>query len=112
MWLYHRILNISWTAHITNVEVLRKMRKERVVIKTVKIRKLQYQGHLMRNEQRFYLLQSILQGQVLGKRGVGRPRISWLRNLRTWFDMNTTDLFRTAVQKLKIACMISNIRNG
>ena len=61
---------------------------------------------LMRNEQRFYLMQSILQGKVLGKRGIGRPRISWLRNLRNWFDMNTTDLFRTAVQKVKIACMI------
>ena len=39
----------------------------------VKIRKLQYLGDLMRNEQRFYLLQSILQGKVLGKRGVGQP---------------------------------------
>ena len=40
----------------------------------MKIRKLEYLGHLMRNEQRFYLLQSILQGKVLGKGGVGRPR--------------------------------------
>ena len=32
MWLYRRILNISWTAHITNVEVLGKMKKERQVI--------------------------------------------------------------------------------
>ena len=29
-----------------------------------------------------------------------------------WFCLNTTDLFRAAVQKVKIACMISNIRNG
>ena len=60
-------------------DVLRKMKKDREVINTVEIRKLQYLGHLMRNEQRFYLLQ----GKVLGKRGVGRPRISWVRNLRT-----------------------------
>ena len=37
MWLYSRILSISWTAHTTNVEVLRKMKKEREVINTVKI---------------------------------------------------------------------------
>ena len=86
--------------------------KEREVINTVKRRKFQYLGHLMRNEKRFYLLQSILQEKVLGKRGVGRLRISWLRNLRTWFGMNTIDLFRPAVQKVKIACMISNVRNG
>ena len=27
-------------------------------------------------------------------------------------DRNTTDLFRTVVQKIKIACMISDIQNG
>ena len=30
----------------------------------MKIKKLQYLGRLMRNEQRFYILQSILQGKV------------------------------------------------
>ena len=34
-----------------------------------------------------------------------------VRNLRTWFGMSTTDLFRMVVQKVKIACMIPNIRN-
>ena len=52
-----------------NVEVLRKIKKDREVINTVKKRKLQYLGHLMRNEQRFYLFKSILQRKVLGKRG-------------------------------------------
>ena len=56
MWLYRRILTISWTAHITNAEVLRKVKKERKVINTVKIRKLQYLEHLTRNEQRFLLI--------------------------------------------------------
>ena len=27
MWLYRRILSISWTPHITNVEILRKIGK-------------------------------------------------------------------------------------
>ena len=57
------------TAYITNL--LRKIKKVREVINTVRIRKLQYLGHLMSDEQRFYLLKSILQGKVLGKRGVG-----------------------------------------
>ena len=47
MWLYRRILSISWTVHTTNIEVLRKMKKDREVVTTVKIRKLQYLGHLI-----------------------------------------------------------------
>ena len=31
MWFYRRILSISWTAHITNVEVLRKMKKGKLL---------------------------------------------------------------------------------
>ena len=46
---------------------------------------------------------------MLGKRGVGRPRISWLRNLRTWFGTNTTDLFGAAVQKVKIAVSYTHL---
>ena len=61
MWLYRRVLSISWTAQITNVEVLRKMKKEREAINTVKLTKLQYPGHLVR----LHLLQSILQGLSL-----------------------------------------------
>ena len=47
MSLYRRILSTSWTAGITNVEILRKMKKEMEVISTVKIRKLQYLGQEM-----------------------------------------------------------------
>ena len=59
MWFRRRILSVSWIAHIPNVDALRKMKKGRKVNNAGKIRKLQYLGHLMRNEQRFYLLQSI-----------------------------------------------------
>lgn len=112
MWTYRRILRISWVDHVTNVEVLLRMNKTTEIVKTIKIRKLQYFGHIMRNEQRYGILQRILQGKVLGKRGPGRRRISWLKNLRSWFSMTTTDLFRTAVNKVRIAILIANIRNG
>ena len=112
MWLYRRVLRIPWTDRVTNAEVLRRMGKEKEVMKTVKTRKLLYLGHVMRNESRYVLLQKILQGKVCGARGVGRRRISWLKNLRTWFNQSTTQLFRAAVNKVRLANMISNIRNG
>jgi hypothetical protein len=38
------------------------------------------------------------------KKSVGKRRISWLKNLRTWFDTSTTELFKAAAK-----VMISNI---
>lgn len=112
MWLYRRILRIPWTDRVTNEEVLRRMKKNREILTTIKARKLQYLGHIMRNESRYALLQNILQGKIFGRRGPGRRRTSWLKNLRTWFQKSSLQLFRDAVDKVKIAIMIANIRNG
>lgn len=49
MWLYRRILKIPWTAHVTNVRVLERINKGMEIIKTIKTRKLEYLGHIMRN---------------------------------------------------------------
>lgn len=111
MWCYRRILKISWVDRITNDAVLRRMGKEREIINNVKKRKLEYLGHVMRNEQRYNLLQLILQGKIFGKRGPGRRRISWLQNLRKWFSLTTTGLFKAAVKKIRIAMLVANIRN-
>lgn len=112
LWLYRRMLRISWKDKITNIEVLRRMNKETEIIKTVKSRKLQYLGHIMRNEKRYILLQQILQGKINSKRGPGRRRTSWLANLRQWYDKSSAELFRIATNKIKIALMVANIRNG
>lgn len=112
MWLYRRILKIPWTAKISNIEVLRTMKKDLELMNIIKARKLEYLGHIMRNEERYGILQTILQGKILGRRGPGRRRISWLKNLRTWFNITSTQLFRIAADKVRIAMMIANIRNG
>ncbi|KAL4120153.1 hypothetical protein QTP88_012884 [Uroleucon formosanum] len=78
LWLYRRILRISWTEKITNVEVLRRMGKKKELMITVKCRKLQYLGHIMRNKNRYELLQCILQRRKDSKRSPGRRRTSWL----------------------------------
>ena len=51
MWLYHRMLQVSWTQRETNVEILRQIEKE--VLNIVKCCKLQYLGRIMRNESRY-----------------------------------------------------------
>ena len=41
-----------------------------------------------------HILQSILQGKIPGKRGIGRIKIFWLGHLRNWTTKSTTKLFR------------------
>lgn len=64
----------------------------------------------MRHPKIYNILDLIIQGKIQGKRGSGRRRISWLKNLRQWFGESTTSLFRAAVNKIMIANMIANIR--
>lgn len=112
MWIYRRILRISWVDRVTNEEVLRRMNCQLVLMPTIKERKLRYLGHVMRNPVKYRLLQLFLQGRVEGRRGPGRRRISWLANLRKWFGVTSIELFRAAANKARIAMMIANIRTG
>jgi hypothetical protein len=48
---------------------------------------------------------------VLGERGLRRRRISWLKNLRTWFSKTTIELFRAGVNKVIPSRVIANNRN-
>ncbi|CAG9828977.1 unnamed protein product, partial [Diabrotica balteata] len=101
LWMYRRILRISWTEKVTNVEVLRRMNKEKEVIFTIQKRKLQYLGHITRGE-RYELLQIIMQGKIAGKRSIARRRNSWLKNLREWYSCSNNKFFRSAVSKIRI----------
>jgi len=82
MWLYRLMLKISWTDRITNQLVLERMGKQKELLTTIITRKLEYIGHILRNNQRYNILRLILQGMIEGKISVGRRRIYWLKNLR------------------------------
>lgn len=59
-------------------KMLERLSKNTEIIDAIKVRKLEYFGHVMRG-QRYRTLQNIMQGKI-----EGRMRISWLRNLRIW----------------------------
>lgn len=56
------------------------MRKADEILDTIRRRKLEYFGHVMRN-QKYHLLYLIIQDKLIGRRGLGRRRTSWLKNL-------------------------------
>lgn len=105
-WCFRRILNISW---VKNLKVLRRIGKDKVIMRTIKIRKLRYFGHMMRGEK-YKNLHLILEGKICGKRSKRRPNTNWLQNLRQWFDCNTNQIFKAAQDKIYRVWVISNLR--
>ncbi|KMQ95932.1 endonuclease-reverse transcriptase [Lasius niger] len=112
MWIYRRLMRISWVNHMTNAEVLQRIGQEKEILNTIKQRKLEYFGHVMRNKERYRILQLVIEGRIFEKKSPGRRVISWLGNLRQWFGLSSNELFRRAVNKSMIALMIANIRTG
>ena len=111
MWAHRRMLRISWMDRVTNQAVMQRLNKEREVLNTIKRRKLEYFAHVMRNPK-YEMLHVIIQGKIEGKRGPGRRKTSWLQNLRQWYGVSTTTLFRSAVDKVKIMRLIANVLGG
>lgn len=62
MYLYRRMLRISWVQRITNLEVLERMEKSKELMLIVKEKKTTYTGHIMRSE-RYELLRLIIDGK-------------------------------------------------
>jgi len=105
VWFYRRVLRIPWTARRTNDEVLRIINKYRELLDTIKRRKTAYLGHVIRNE-RYQFPQLIIEG----KRGIGRKKMSWLRNVRQWTGLRTMrELMHTIRNKEEWTNVIANI---
>nr|CAH7728610.1 unnamed protein product [Callosobruchus chinensis] len=89
MWTLRRMLKISWTGHIRNDDVLRMAElKDREFFEHIKKRKISYQGHIIRGERYEFqclILQEKIEG---GRRGIGRRKLSWLRNIRQWMKIS------------------------
>ncbi|CAH2241180.1 jg3246 [Pararge aegeria aegeria] len=109
MWTFRRMLAISWTLKVSNEEVLRRVNQRRELLHTIKIRKVAYLGHVLRHE-RYELLQLIMMGRVAGRRGVGRRKKSWLRNIREWTEIaSAAELFRLAKDRQEFTKLTANL---
>ncbi|KAI5631309.1 reverse transcriptase (RNA-dependent DNA polymerase) domain-containing protein [Phthorimaea operculella] len=112
MWLYRRMLKIKWTDKITSEKVLQIMKKDLEVVSTIKKRKAAYFGHIYRNSK-YNLLQLIIEGKIEGKRGRGRRRISWTKNIRDWLKVDSTEkLIRMTSDRSTYGQMVADLRDG
>ena len=86
MWLYRRMLRISRKEHKTNGEVLHKMNTKISLLNTIKKRKCQYFGHIIRGNA---IQRLLMEGRINGRRGRGRRRTS--RNGQKYHIMTASE---------------------
>jgi hypothetical protein len=63
MWCWRRMEKISWTARVRN-EVLHRIKEERNFLHTIKRRKANWIGHILR---RHCLLKHVIEGKLEGR---------------------------------------------
>ena len=70
MWLWTKVLNITWYDKVCNDEVLRRVGEERAIISVIHRIQRIWLGHTLRHGD---LVPLIIEGRIVGKRPRGRP---------------------------------------
>ena len=108
-----RVLKVQYTEHRTNVsireEITSIMGLHDPLLTIVKKRKMQFYGHTNRAGN---LATTILQGSVDGKRGRGRPRTTWLKNIVDWTGLAINDLHTYSMDRQKWKKTIDAVAHG
>ena len=66
-------------------------------------RKLSYAGHIMRNTSGHYdTLLTTIEGRLNGKRGRGRPRRTWVDDLRDWTGSKRYEQIKRAAETRRL----------
>ena len=78
MWAWRKLEKISWTDHVKNVEVLKRVGERRLLMRIIINRMKNWNGRILHGES---LLKEVMKGRFIGKRGRGR-RIGMLDSLQ------------------------------
>ena len=80
MWCYRRMLKISWKEKVSNIEVLKRVDAGLHFVGDMWRGGLTFAGHVLGGSGgNSHLL--VLEGKINGKRGKGRPRLTWMYNI-------------------------------
>jgi len=75
MWIWRRMLKISWVDKVSNAEILQKVQENKSMLDTVQHCKFIRIGHILRHDS---LLRDITEGRMKGKVTRGRKRLQML----------------------------------
>ncbi|KAG1687722.1 Ubiquitin-like domain-containing CTD phosphatase 1 [Nymphon striatum] len=86
MRCYRRLLGITWKEKVTNIVIIEKTKSligdYEPLLEMTKRRKLQWFGHVTR--QPGSMAHTVMHGMVEGTRNRGRPRNTWLSDIKKW----------------------------
>ena len=85
-------MRIPWTSRRSNQSILKEINSEYSLEGLILMLKLQYFGHLMRRAHS--LEDTLMLGQVEGKRRRGQQRMRWLYCITDSMDINLSELQR------------------
>ena len=89
MWIYRRLLKVSWKEKQSNVEILRRVGKDRELLNNIRRRQMRFFGHVLRHRGIEHLA---IGGFVDGKRARGRQRMTYVTGLRQATTSLTTNV--------------------
>ena len=94
------MLRISLSYRTTNIDELQKIGvTETTILNNLENRNLSYAGHIMRNTSGHYdILLPTIEGRREGKRGRGRPRRTWVDDLRDGTGSKRYDQIKRAAE--------------
>ena len=95
MRCYRAILNIKWFRRVTNAEVQQRIQTDQDIVSAIKKRKLGLFGHICRMTDG-RLVKNIMVGIVEGGNRRGRPRRSWIDDIKEWTKLTFPELYRLA----------------
>ena len=93
MWCLRKMLRVSYKEHKTNEDVLKAANHKRSLKADIIRRKTRYLGHILRKNG---MQRQLMEAWVVGSRGRGRPRHTWIHNIKKSMGMSYTELVRMA----------------
>ena len=107
MYCYRRILRLSWTQKVTNVEVRRRLNINEDIMQTIIRRKMTLFGHVcrMKNTRK---IKSVMLGEMDGTARRGRPTREWLDDIRDWGQQCIHKLSVSAMNRKKWKQIVNN----
>ena len=106
MWLWRRMLRISWMEKRTDNSILQELEIKRELLGHVRKRKLTYYGHLCRDHD-CQITKTVVEGYVEGRRRRGRPRKQYIDNIKQWTQLTTSQCVRAAEDRSRWKQLVS-----
>ena len=108
-WIYRRMLKISYLDKVTNEKIFQLVKEGRTLLTSIKIRKLQYFGHLVRADgfQKF-----LLEGKIEGVKRRGAQKLTWMANIVKWTGLSFIECLRLAQNRKEWRFLAANLRQS